>query len=80
MHRVEINSFVKVKLVIDYLSVYKLKTKKKTSYDKWVTAYELVCNKAHLTEEGLSEIRKIKKEINLINSVTGKTGDKLVKR
>jgi hypothetical protein len=36
-----------------------------------------VCNKAHLTEEGLSEIRKIKKEINLLNSITGKTGDKL---
>jgi len=39
-----------------------------------------VCNKAHLTEEGLSEIRKIKKKIKLINSVTGKTGEKLVKR
>jgi hypothetical protein len=34
MHRVETNSFVKVKLVMDYLSLYKLKTKKKTSYDK----------------------------------------------
>jgi hypothetical protein len=34
MHRVETNSFVKVKPVIDYLNVYKLKTKKKTSFDK----------------------------------------------
>jgi hypothetical protein len=36
-----------------------------------------VKNKAHLTEEGLNEIRKISKEINLITSVTNKTGDKL---
>jgi hypothetical protein len=36
-----------------------------------------VCHKAHLTEEGLEKIRKIKKEINLINSATGKIGDKL---
>jgi hypothetical protein len=34
MHRLETNSFVKVKPVIDYLNVYKLKTKKKTSFDK----------------------------------------------
>jgi hypothetical protein len=34
MHRLETNSFIKVKPVIDYLNVYKLKTKKKTSFDK----------------------------------------------
>lgn len=77
MLRAEINSFVRVKPVIDYLSVYRLKTKKKISFEKWVTVYELVCQKAHLTEEGLTDIRRIKKEINLIISVTGKTGDKL---
>jgi len=77
MHRVETNSFIRIKPIIEYLRVWRLKTKKQISFDKWVTVYELVCNKAHLTAEGLAEIRKIKKEINLINSVTGKTGDKL---
>jgi len=77
MHRVETNSFVRVKPIIEYLNSYRLKTKKQISFDKWVRVYELVCNKAHLTTQGLEEIRKIKKEINLINSVTGKTGDKL---
>jgi hypothetical protein len=77
MHRVETNSFIRIKPIIEYLRVWRLKTKKQISFEKWVTVYELVCNKAHLTAEGLAEIRKIKKEINLINSVTGKTGDKL---
>jgi len=77
MHRVEINSFIKIPPVVEYLNKFRLKTKKEESFNKWVTVYGLVKNKAHLTEEGLNEIRKISKEINLITSVTNKTGDKL---
>jgi hypothetical protein len=33
-----------------------------------------VCNKLHLTEEGLSEVRTLQKQINLNNSMTNKTG------
>lgn len=62
---------------MEYLNKFRLKTKKEESFNKWVTVYGLVKNKAHLTEEGLNEIRKISKEINLITSVTNKTGDKL---
>ncbi len=77
MYRAETNSFVSIKPIIEYLSIFRLKTKKQISFDKWVTVYDLVCNKAHLTEQGLNDIIKIKKVINLTNSVTGKTGDKL---
>ena len=77
MHRIESNSFVKVPLIIEYINKFRLKSKKQESFDKWVTVYELVKNKAHLTEEGLSEIRKLSKEVNLIASVTKKTGNKL---
>jgi len=77
MLRVETHSFVKVPPIIEYLNRFRLKTKKQESFDKWVTVYELVNRKAHLTEEGLKEIRKISKEINLITSITNKTGDKL---
>ena len=77
MHRIESNSFVKVPPIIEYLNKFRLKTKKQESFDKWVIVYELVKNKAHLTEKGLSEIRKLSKEINLITSITKKTGDKL---
>lgn len=76
----EVRSFNDVKSIITYLRNYRLKTKKQMSFDKWVRVYKLVCNKAHLTTQGLEEIRKIKKEINLINSVTGKTGRKCVKK
>jgi len=34
MHRIESNSFVKVPLIIKYLNKFKLKTKKKESFDK----------------------------------------------
>jgi hypothetical protein len=66
-----------VPFIIEYINKFRLKSKKQESFDKWVTVYELVKNKAHLTEEGLSEIRKLSKEVNLIASVTKKTGNKL---
>jgi hypothetical protein len=77
MYRIESNSFVKVPFIIQYLNKFRLKSKKKESFDKWVAVYELVKNKAHLTEEGLNEIRKLSKEVNLITSVTKKIGSKL---
>lgn len=75
--RIESNSFVKVPLIVNYLNKFRLKTKKQKSFDKWVMSYELVQKKAHLTQEGLNEIRKLSKEINLITSITKKIGNKL---
>ena len=80
MHRIESNSFVKVPLIIEYINRFRLKTKKQDSFDKWVTVYELVQKKAHITEEGLSEIRKLSKEINIITSITKKLVIRLIKR
>lgn len=77
MHRIESNSFVKAALIIKYLNRFRLKSKKQESFNKWVIVYELVKNKAHLTEKGLSEIRKLSKEVNLITSITKKIGDKI---
>ncbi len=75
MHRIESNSFVKAAFIIDYLNRYNLKTKKQESFNKWVTVYKMVNNKNHLTESGLHEIKKISKEINIITSITNKTGN-----
>ena len=77
MHRIESNSIVKVPLIIQYLNIFRLKSKKKESFYKWVTVYELVKNKAHLTEKGLIEIRKLSKQVNINTSITKKIGDKL---
>jgi len=77
MYRIESNSNIKVTLILEYLNKFQLKTKKQESFNKWVTVYELVKNKAHLTKEDLLEIRKLSKEINKISSITKKIGDKL---
>ena len=77
MHRIESNSFLKVPLIINYLKDFKLKSKKQESFNKWVTVYDLVQNNQHLTEKGLSEIRKLSKEVNLITSITKKIGRKI---
>ena len=76
IHRIETNSFIKVPLIIDYINKFNLKTKKKEAFNKWVKVYELVNKKEHLTENGLIEIRKISKQVNLITSITKKIGDK----
>ena len=75
MHRIETNSFVKLPFIINYINKYNLKTKKQQSFNKWVTVYEMVKNKAHLSELGLVNIRKLSKEVNLITSITNKTGN-----
>lgn len=77
MHRIESNSFLKVPLIINYLNNFNLKSKKQESFNKWVKVYELIQNNQHLTEKGLSEIRKLSKEVNLITSITKKIGNKL---
>lgn len=76
MHRIETNSFVKVPLIIGYLDEFSLKTKKKESFYKWKQIYKMIFNKEHLTEDGLKTIRNISKQVNLITSISRKTGNK----
>ena len=77
MHRIESNSLIKIPLIKKYLDTFPLKTKKRESFNKWVTVYELVKMNSHLTHEGLLEIRKLSKQINLDTSITRKIGNKL---
>jgi uncharacterized HAD superfamily protein len=63
-------------LVINYINVFNLKTKKKESFDKWLEAYNMTLNKQHLNEQGLYKIRALSKRVNLIISVSRKTGSK----
>ena len=78
MYRIESNSFVKVPLILDYLNNFSLKTKKIYSFHKWKEVYYKVLNKEHLNKDGLEKIRKLSKEINIITSVTRKTGSKII--
>jgi hypothetical protein len=58
------SSFTKLKVVRNYFSRYKLKTKKSLSFTKWCKIHDMVLNKKHLTLEGLNKIDILTKDIN----------------
>lgn len=70
MHRIETSSFNKLPLIINYLNAFHLKTKKKESFYKWLTVFNMTLNKQHLNKEGLDKIRILSKKVNLTTSVT----------
>jgi hypothetical protein len=74
VYRYTINSFLGLGEVVNYFTIFPLKTKKEISFTNWCKVYNMVVNKQHLTEEGLLEVRSIVKTINLTNSVTKKIG------
>lgn len=62
------SSFVKLKLIRNYFSRYKLKTKKLLAFKKWCKIHDMVLNKKHLTLDGLNKISLLTKDINKFNS------------
>nr|YP_008965378.1 GIYYIG [Rhynchosporium commune]AHC02364.1 GIYYIG [Rhynchosporium commune] len=58
------SSFTKLKVIRNYFSRYKLKTKKSLAFKKWCKIHDLVLNKKHLTLEGLNKIDLLSKDIN----------------
>lgn len=76
VYRFYIDSFQGLTQVKEYFFKFPLKTKKKQSFENWLIIYEMVLIKEHLNLEGLEKIKKIKKNINLNNSLTIKTGNK----
>jgi len=59
-----ISSFIKLKIVRNYLSRYKLKTKKHLAFKKWSRVHDMVLSKEHLTIDGLKKIDFLSKKIN----------------
>ena len=58
------SSFTKLKVIINYFSRYKLKTKKSLSFTKWCKIHDMILNKKHLTLEGLNKIDLLTKDVN----------------
>ena len=58
------SSFTKLKVIRNYFSRYKLKTKKSLSFTKWCKIHDMVLNKQHLTLKGLNKIDLLTKDIN----------------
>jgi hypothetical protein len=76
-YRYTATGFKNMRDIITYFNKYQLLTKKALSYDNWLLIYNIIINKDHLNEEGLAQVRKIQKEININNSLTNKTGSAL---
>nr|QCQ69106.1 LAGLIDADG endonuclease [Powellomyces hirtus] len=74
MYRYTNVSFSGLSAIVYYLKSFPLKSKKGASFTNWLKVYVLVLNKEHLTDKGLSEIRAIKKTININNSLCTKIG------
>lgn len=76
VYRYTATGFKPLNNVIAYFKLHPLKTKKASSFDKWLIIHNQVSNKLHLTNEGLAQVRSLQKQINLNNSTTNKTGAK----
>ena len=74
VYRYTATGFKPLNNVITYFKLYPLKTKKASSFNKWLIIHNQISIKLHLTDEGLSNIRNLQKQINLNNSMTNKTG------
>ena len=74
VYRYTATGFKALNDVIEYFKKFPLQTKKAFSFEKWLIIHNQVSNKLHLTEEGLSQIRALQKQINLNNSITNKVG------
>lgn len=59
-----ISSFNKLKLIINYLNRYPLKTNKSLAFAKWYKIYDITLKKEHVNEIGLNKIKSLTKEMN----------------
>ena len=74
VYRYTVTGFKSANDIISYFKVFPLLTKKSNSFAKWSTIHNIVTNKLHLSKEGLAKVIALKKQINLNNSMTNKTG------
>jgi hypothetical protein len=73
-YRYYCDSFVGLGPICNYFTNFPLKTKKSNSLTNWLKVYNMVLKKEHLSEEGLQEVRNIKRSINLNNAENTKIG------
>lgn len=74
VYRYTVTGFQNMNDIKSYFNIFPLLTKKALSYNNWLSIHNIITNKLHLTEEGLAQVRKMQKEININNSMTNKTG------
>ena len=62
--------------MVSYYVIINALIKKIESYYKWSKAYHMVLNNKHITPKGLSEIKALSRQVNIITSNTGSIGHK----
>lgn len=67
-YNVTVNT-TKLSLVVKYFNHYPLKTKKSIMYFNWHKMYRLVVYKQHLTDQGLTLIKKYNKNLNRLDKI-----------
>lgn len=65
--KLTISSFKQIKLIVNYLKRYPLKTKKSLAFDKWCKIYNITLNKEHLYLTGLNKISSLSSRLEEIN-------------
>lgn len=78
-YRYDSTGYNNMSMIRSYFDEYPLRTKKAISFIKWSEILRMVLAKEHLSQAGLSTVKKLKQEINKTNSVTTKTGDSLAR-
>ena len=65
--RYAITNLNKLPIIIEYFNMFKLRTKKRLAFDKWMDIYNYVLNKEHKSPEGIDKIKVLSKLINIDN-------------
>lgn len=76
VYRCTVTDFNSISRIISYFKEFPLYSKKLESLMKWAHVYVIVSHKLHFNSKGLEKINKLRKEININNSVTKKVGSK----
>ena len=74
VYRYTAYGFSRMITIRKYFESYPLLTKKVVSFNKWCAIHDMILSQKHLTQEGLDKLQALRKEINLNNSMTNKTG------
>lgn len=74
VYRYTVTGFKSVNIILSYFETFPLFTKKASSLKKWSIIHDMINKRLHLEENGLTIIKELKKQINLNNSITNKTG------
>lgn len=80
VYRYTVTGFSNMSIIRPYFVQFPLQTKKAQSLAQWCKIHDMVLNKEHLTPEGLAEVRRLSKLININNSQTIATGSSLARK